>query len=71
MELALRYLYYALSVFAALFGFLILMIGVQEDREFLRLIGGSMIGSVLVLLAVGRLIGVLEDIRDAVSEEPE
>jgi len=66
-----RYLYYALSVFAALFGFLILMIGVQENRGFLRLIGGSMIGSVLVLLAIGRLIGTLEDIRDAVSEEPE
>jgi len=47
------------------------MIGVQEDRGFLRLIGGSMIGSVLVLLAIGRLIGTLEDIRDAVSEEPE
>jgi hypothetical protein len=66
-----RYFYYALSVFAALFGFLILMIGVQEDRELLRLTGGSMIGSVLILLAVGRLIGVLEDIREAVSEEPE
>jgi hypothetical protein len=66
-----RYLYYVLGVLVGFGGFLLFMDGLSKDVMFYQVLGGSMVGSCLILVAVGRVIETLDDIRDAVSEEPE
>jgi len=66
-----RYLYYVLGVLVGFGGFLLFMDGLSKGILFYQALGGSMLGSCLILIAVGRVIETLDDIRDAVSEEPE
>ena len=64
-------LYYVLGVLLGFGGFLLFMDGLNKDVLVYQVLGGSMVGSCLILVAIGRVIETLDDIRDAVSEEPE
>jgi len=66
-----RYLYYVLGVLVGFGGFLLFMDGLSKGVLFYQVLGGSMVGSCLILIAVGRVIETLDDIRDAVIDRDE